>query len=234
MDDVVAHGATIPSAPWPSRVQPRCRRPSARSASSSPSRSASTASTSGRCLPLGLALGRARRRRSANVSRTVADRLIALTVVRRRSSAPRTSARACSCSSGGRRRPARVAGSSAGSSSSRSRFSCSASSSRGSPGSRRSGSSCRSLVVERLGVRAALRAGWQLARADFVHALGSLVTLAIVVFAHAGACSPSSCAVRRCRRQTAAVILADVVLSPLLFLGAALLYVDQAARVEVE
>jgi hypothetical protein len=32
--------------------------------------------------------------------------------------------------------------------------------------------------------------------------------------------------------ERVAVVLADLVLSPLLFIGAALLYVDQAARVE--
>lgn len=89
------------------------------------------------------------------------------------------------------------------------------------------------LVVEEVDVRAAFGRAWQLGRADFVHALGSLFTLAIVVvlsqsvlvfilrgFGDAGV--------------SAALFLASVVLSPLLFVGSALLYVDQAARVEVE
>jgi MFS family permease len=87
------------------------------------------------------------------------------------------------------------------------------------------------LVVEDVGVRAAFARARQLAGADFVHAIGSLFTLAVVVvlsqsvlvfilrgFGDAGV--------------SAALFLASVVLSPLLFVGSALLYVDQAARVE--
>jgi hypothetical protein len=86
------------------------------------------------------------------------------------------------------------------------------------------------LVLERLGIEAAFRRAIQLARADFVHALGSLATLAIlfglvkltlVLLLHdlgdAG--------------ERVALGLGDLVMSPLLFLGGALLYVDQAARV---
>ena len=43
LHDVVSHGATIPSGAWPRRAQPLSRPPSAPSASSSPSRFASTA-----------------------------------------------------------------------------------------------------------------------------------------------------------------------------------------------
>jgi MFS family permease len=87
------------------------------------------------------------------------------------------------------------------------------------------------LVVEPVGARDAFRRAWQLGRADFVHALGALATLAIVVFLTqtvlvfllrgAGGAALSS-----------ALFLANVVISPLLFLGAALLYVDQDARVK--
>jgi hypothetical protein len=86
------------------------------------------------------------------------------------------------------------------------------------------------VTIEGLGVTAGFRRAYQLARADFVHALGSLATLAILFFltrlvlffllrdsADSG--------------SRAALALADVVISPVLFLGAALLYVDQAARV---
>ena len=86
------------------------------------------------------------------------------------------------------------------------------------------------LVIERPGIRAAFRRAIELARADYVHALGSLATLAILYelvrlmlvlllrdLGDAG--------------ERAAIGLADLVLSPLLFLGGALLYVDQAARV---
>lgn len=86
------------------------------------------------------------------------------------------------------------------------------------------------LIIERLSVRAAFRRAVALARADYIHALGSLATLVIIVglvrlmlvlllrdLGDAG--------------ERAAIGLADLVLSPLLFLGGAILYVDQAARV---
>jgi hypothetical protein len=87
------------------------------------------------------------------------------------------------------------------------------------------------LVKEELPVRAALRRAWQLGRADFVHALGSMFTLAVVVLLS------QSVLVFVLRgfgdaADSVALFLASVVLSPLLFIGAALLYVDQAARVE--
>lgn len=87
------------------------------------------------------------------------------------------------------------------------------------------------LVAEERTVRVALARAWRLARADFVHAIGSLFTLAVLVlltqsvlvfvlrgFGEAGI--------------SAALFLASVVLSPLLFIGTALLYIDQAARVQ--
>ena len=87
------------------------------------------------------------------------------------------------------------------------------------------------LVVEDVPLRAAFARAWQLARADYVHALGSLVTLGIVViltqamlafvlrgFGGAGV--------------STAFFLASIVVSPVLFVGAALLYVDQDARVQ--
>jgi hypothetical protein len=87
------------------------------------------------------------------------------------------------------------------------------------------------LLVEKLPLRTAFVRAWRLARADYVHALGSLATLAIVVFLTqavlafilrgAGGAAVDS-----------AYVLANVVISPLLFVGAALVYVDQAARVE--
>jgi hypothetical protein len=86
-------------------------------------------------------------------------------------------------------------------------------------------------VVERLDLRAALRRGWQLGRADVVHAIAGMATLALVygvsrlallVLLHTQAQ----------QTQDIAGVLADLVLSPLLFVGATLLYVDQAARVQ--
>ena len=89
------------------------------------------------------------------------------------------------------------------------------------------------LVMEDLPPRAAFPRAWRLARADFVHALGSLFTLAVVVLVS------QSVLVFVLRgfgdsADSVALFLASVVLSPLLFVGAALLYVDQAARVETD
>jgi hypothetical protein len=89
------------------------------------------------------------------------------------------------------------------------------------------------LIVEDVSPRAALPRAWRLARADFTHAIGSLFTLAVVVLLS------QSVLVFVLRgfgdaADSVALFLASVVLSPLLFVGAALLYVDQAARDEVE
>lgn len=86
------------------------------------------------------------------------------------------------------------------------------------------------LVLERLPVRDALRRAVQLARADYAHALGSLATLAILF----GLVKLTLALLLRDLGESgerAALGLADLVVSPLLFLGGALLYVDQAARV---
>jgi hypothetical protein len=69
-----------------------------------------------------------------------------------------------------------------------------------------------------------------LARADFVHALGSLATLAIVGFVSALALSSLLVQFGDQARATAA-LLPLFLISPLIFLGAAMLYFDQAARV---
>ena len=87
------------------------------------------------------------------------------------------------------------------------------------------------LVVEEIPVRAALPRAWQLARADFVHALGSLFTLAVVVILSQSVLLFILRGFGDADRSTA-LFLASVVLSPLLFVGTALLYVDQTARVE--
>ena len=64
-----------------------------------------------------------------------------------------------------------------------------------------------------------------------MHAIGGMATLALVygvsryallVLLHT----------QGSQAQNVAVVLADLVLSPLLFVGATLLYVDQAARVQ--
>ena len=86
------------------------------------------------------------------------------------------------------------------------------------------------LVLERPGIEAAFRRAIQLARADFTHALGSLATLAILF----GLVKLTLVLLLRDlgdAGERAALGLGDLVMSPLLFLGGALLYVDQAARV---
>lgn len=89
------------------------------------------------------------------------------------------------------------------------------------------------LVVENAPLRNAFGRSWRLVRAGYRHAAGSLVTLAIVVLL-----TQSVLAFILRGFGNAAIwvayFLASVVVSPLLFVGASLLYVDQAARVEVE
>jgi hypothetical protein len=86
------------------------------------------------------------------------------------------------------------------------------------------------LVLDDLGPRAALARAWRLARADFVHAFGALLTLGVLVFL-------TQAVLAFVLRGfggvgiSIAFFLASVVVSPLLFLGTALLYVDQEARV---
>lgn len=86
-------------------------------------------------------------------------------------------------------------------------------------------------LVERRGYADALRRGVQLARADYVHALGSLATLAITIFL-TGLVIFFSLREGSGQALRIAAVLAFVVLAPLFVLGAAVLYVDQAARVE--
>ena len=85
-------------------------------------------------------------------------------------------------------------------------------------------------LIEGLRFRDALVRGRQLGTADYVHALGSLAALVIVVGIAANTLS-ALLHTQGDNGQRVAVFLSDLVLSPLLFLGGALLYVDQAARV---
>lgn len=85
-------------------------------------------------------------------------------------------------------------------------------------------------IAERLGFGPSLRRGVQLARADYIHALGSLATLVIVIFLTGLVLffllqDFGDTTIRL------AAFLALLVLSPVFLLGAGLLYVDQAARV---
>jgi hypothetical protein len=93
------------------------------------------------------------------------------------------------------------------------------------------GLSVPAALIERRGYADALRRGVQLARADYVHALGSLATLAITIFLTG---LVIFFALREGSGQALriAAVLALVVLAPVFVLGMAVLYVDQAARVE--
>ena len=84
-------------------------------------------------------------------------------------------------------------------------------------------------LMEGLGLRASLARGLLLGRVDFVHALGGLCALAIVVVA---SLFLTALALQNFADNTARVagFLAGVVISPILFLGAAILYEDQRAR----
>jgi hypothetical protein len=85
------------------------------------------------------------------------------------------------------------------------------------------------VVMERRRLVDAFHRARKLALVDYVHALGALATLALVYFLSRAVLlfllrSQADTTVRT------AAFLADLALAPLLFLGAALLYVDQAAR----
>ena len=87
-------------------------------------------------------------------------------------------------------------------------------------------------MVEGTGFRDSLVRGRRLGIADYVHALGSVCTLVIVVGVASNVLAPilhtqSDAGAR------VALFLSDLVLSPLLYLGSALLYVDQAARLRL-
>jgi hypothetical protein len=85
-------------------------------------------------------------------------------------------------------------------------------------------------VHEGLGIRLSLRRAVQLARADYLHAFGSFAALAIVYFVTRLA---MLMLLNRAGESTirTAGLLADLVVSPILFVGGALVYVDQAARI---
>ena len=85
-------------------------------------------------------------------------------------------------------------------------------------------------IAERHGLAASIRRGVQLARADYIHALGSLATLVIVIFLTGLVLFFLLHGLGDSTIRVAA-FLALLVLSPLFLLGAGLLYVDQAARV---
>jgi hypothetical protein len=84
-------------------------------------------------------------------------------------------------------------------------------------------------MLEGTSFTASLRRGLELGRVDYVHAAGSLATLVILFFlTRVGLALLLEAQADNTVRT--AIFLADVVLAPLLFLGGAILYVDQAAR----
>lgn len=89
------------------------------------------------------------------------------------------------------------------------------------------------VVTEGLPLRRALRRGFDLAKVDYIHALGSLLTLGLVVFLTQVLLTAL---LHGASKQSVHIsaLLASLVMQPTLFLGAALLYEDQAARLERE
>ncbi len=87
------------------------------------------------------------------------------------------------------------------------------------------------ILVERVGVGAALRKALRFARADFVHAVGSLATLVLLTFLFSWVLyfllRSQGDAVRN-----VAAFFTLLVISPLLFIGSVLLYDDQRGRLE--
>jgi hypothetical protein len=86
-------------------------------------------------------------------------------------------------------------------------------------------------VIEELQPSQALGRAFRLARADYVHALGSLAAAAIVVIVSAGVLQYLLVQFGDTAASVAAFV-AVLLLSPLLLLAAAILYFDQAARAE--
>jgi hypothetical protein len=86
------------------------------------------------------------------------------------------------------------------------------------------------VVIENIDLRRALTRAVELARADYVHALGSLAAAAIIVFVSAGVLQFLLVQFGDTTAGIAAYV-AVLLLAPLLLLAAATLYFDQAARV---
>lgn len=86
------------------------------------------------------------------------------------------------------------------------------------------------VMIENAPAWQALRRAVELCRADYIHTLGSLATL-VIVFVLSRVALAFLLREQADNTIRAAVFVADLIVSPLLFLGAALLYFDQAARV---
>jgi hypothetical protein len=91
------------------------------------------------------------------------------------------------------------------------------------------GLSVPAAIVEGTSYLGSLRRGLELGRAGYAHAAGSLATLVLLfVLARFGLALLLESQADETVRT--AIFLSDAVLAPLLFLGGALLYVDQVAR----
>lgn len=88
-------------------------------------------------------------------------------------------------------------------------------------------------IAENLGPVAAVRRSLELARADYVHAVGGLATL-VILFGLTRVVMGQLLRSQADNTLRAAVFLADLVLSPMLFFGGALLYLNLAARVGLD
>jgi hypothetical protein len=86
-------------------------------------------------------------------------------------------------------------------------------------------------VVEGLGFRESFRRAVRLARVDYVHAAGGLATIVIVFYVTRLMLALLLRAGGESTERVAAG-LSDIVLSPMLFVGSAILYLDQAARAQ--
>lgn len=93
------------------------------------------------------------------------------------------------------------------------------------------GMSVPAAVIERLGYRKALVRGMELGKADFVHVLGTLATLVITYQLTGGVLFFLLHGTSKLQLAVAG-FLATVVISPMIFLGSALVYFDQVARLD--
>ena len=85
------------------------------------------------------------------------------------------------------------------------------------------------VLVERVSFRRSFGRALALGRADYVHAIGSLAAL-VVIFGVAEGALALLLESQADNTVRTAIFLADLTLGPVLFLGGALLYVDQEAR----
>jgi hypothetical protein len=84
-------------------------------------------------------------------------------------------------------------------------------------------------IAEGISFTASLKRGWALGRVDLVHSIGALAAL-VVLFVLTRVVLALVLESQADNTVRTAIFLADTVLAPLLFLGGALLYVDQRAR----